>query len=44
MSQVLSGKTIFITGASGVLGNAYINTFLEHGATVLASNLPQPPC
>ena len=40
MSSSLSDKTIFITGSGGVLGTAYVNTLLENGATVVASDLP----
>jgi len=40
MSIPLSDKTIFITGSGGVLGTAYVNTLLENGATVVASDLP----
>jgi len=40
MSSPLSDKTIFITGSGGVLGTAYVNTLLENGATVVASDLP----
>ena len=40
MSSPLSDKTIFITGSGGVLGTAYVNTMLENGATVVASDLP----
>lgn len=40
MSILLKDKTIFITGSGGVLGTVYINTFLENGATVIASDLP----
>jgi 3-oxoacyl-[acyl-carrier protein] reductase len=39
MSSPLSDKTIFITGSGGVLGTAYVNTLLENGATVVASDL-----
>ena len=40
MSLSLSDKTIFITGSGGVLGTAYVDTLLESGATVIASDLP----
>ena len=40
MRSPLSDKTIFITGSGGVLGTAYVNTLLENGATVVASDLP----
>lgn len=33
-------KTVFITGAGGVLGRVYIRTFLERGMEVVASELP----
>lgn len=40
MPELLNNKSIFITGSGGLLGNAYIDTFLKNGATVIASDLP----
>jgi NAD(P)-dependent dehydrogenase (short-subunit alcohol dehydrogenase family) len=40
MINVLSEKTIFLTGSCGVLGTEYISQFLDHGATVVATDLP----
>ena len=40
MKAMLADKTILLTGAGGVLGTAYVENFLEEGATVLASDLP----
>lgn len=40
MNSSLSDKTIFITGAGGILGTAYVNSLIESGAKVVASDLP----
>ena len=40
MSNLVINKTIFITGSGGVLGTAYIETLLNNGATVIATDLP----
>ena len=39
MISDLSNKTIFLTGAGGLLGQAYVDLFLEAGAKVIASDL-----
>lgn len=36
----LTEKTIFITGAGGVLGSTYIRRMLDAGATIVATELP----
>ena len=33
MPELLNNKSIFITGSGGLLGNAYIDTFLKNGAS-----------
>lgn len=40
MSEQLKGRTVFITGAGGVLGTAYVRRMLAAGARVAASDLP----
>ncbi|MEZ5778336.1 MAG: SDR family oxidoreductase [Paracoccaceae bacterium] len=40
MHDQLKGRTIFITGAGGVLGSTYIRRMLAAGARVAASDLP----
>ncbi len=40
MDNQLQHKTVFITGAGGVLGSTYIRRMLSAGATVVASDLP----
>jgi NAD(P)-dependent dehydrogenase (short-subunit alcohol dehydrogenase family) len=40
MDNQLQDKTIFITGAGGVLGSTYIRRMLGAGATVIATDLP----
>jgi NAD(P)-dependent dehydrogenase (short-subunit alcohol dehydrogenase family) len=40
MSDQLSGRTIFLTGAGGVLGSTYVRRMLDQGARVIASDLP----
>jgi len=40
MDKQLSDKTIFLTGAGGVLGSTYIRRMLAAGATIVASDLP----
>ena len=40
MITTLADKTIFITGSGGILGTTYVNTFLENGALVVATDLP----
>lgn len=42
MSDQLSGRTIFLTGAGGVLGSTYVRRMLDQGARVIASDLPGP--
>ncbi len=39
MDNQLSGKTIFITGAGGVLGSTYIKRMLAADATIVATDL-----
>lgn len=39
MENQLKEKTVFITGAGGVLGSTYIRRMLMSGATILASDL-----
>ena len=39
MTINLEGKTIFITGSGGVLGSSYIDSMLDSGATVIATDL-----
>ncbi len=36
----LNEKTVFITGAGGVLGSTYIRRMLDEGATIVATELP----
>lgn len=38
----LQGKTIFLTGAAGLLGSAYTKLFLEQGAFVIATDKSSP--
>ena len=40
MTSLLQDKTIFISGAGGVLGHAYVEAFLTNGAVVIATDLP----
>lgn len=40
MKISLQNKTIFITGAGGLLGSTYIESFLENNAKVIATELP----
>lgn len=40
MDKQLDGKSVFITGAGGVLGSTYIRRMLDAGATVIATDLP----
>ncbi len=40
MDNQLNGKTVFISGAGGVLGSTYIRRMLGTGATVVATDLP----
>ena len=40
MAEQLAGRTIFITGAGGVLGSTYVRRMLAEGARVIASDLP----
>lgn len=40
MNSLLHNKIIFITGAGGVLGKAYIEEMINNGAFVIASDLP----
>ncbi|WP_052245491.1 SDR family oxidoreductase [Halocynthiibacter namhaensis] len=40
MDKQLSDKTIFLTGAGGVLGSTYIRRMLAAGATIVATDLP----
>lgn len=40
MTDQLRGRTIFITGAGGVLGSTYVRRMLAEGARVVASDLP----
>ena len=42
MHDQLSGRTIFITGAAGLLGSTYVKRMLAAGARVAASDLPGP--
>ena len=39
MKEQLSDKTIFLTGAGGVLGSTYVRRMLEQGAAVVATDL-----
>ncbi|MFC2968686.1 SDR family NAD(P)-dependent oxidoreductase [Acidimangrovimonas pyrenivorans] len=40
MTEQLTGRTIFITGAGGVLGSTYVRRMLAEGARVVATDLP----
>ncbi|MCB2110483.1 MAG: SDR family oxidoreductase [Defluviimonas sp.] len=40
MRDQLKGRTIFITGAGGVLGSTYVRRMLAQGARIAASDLP----
>jgi len=40
MSKQLDGRTIFLSGAGGVLGSTYITRMLDQGAKVVATDLP----
>ncbi len=40
MTDELDGRTIFITGAGGVLGRTYVARMLAAGAVVVATDLP----
>ena len=40
MGELLSGRTVFLTGAGGLLGSTYVRRMLEEGARVAASDLP----
>jgi NAD(P)-dependent dehydrogenase (short-subunit alcohol dehydrogenase family) len=39
MADQLKGRTVFITGAGGVLGSTYVRRMLAEGARVIASDL-----
>jgi NAD(P)-dependent dehydrogenase (short-subunit alcohol dehydrogenase family) len=39
MANQLQGRTVFITGAGGVLGSTYVQRMLTEGASVIASDL-----
>ena len=43
MSPSFSGKTVLITGASGTVGRACLETFLEAGAVVMLTDRVAPP-
>ncbi len=38
----LAGRTVFLTGAGGVLGSTYVRRMLAAGARVVATDLPGP--
>ena len=40
MQNQLTGRTVFITGSGGVLGSTYVRRMLDHGARVVATDLP----
>lgn len=40
MHEQLKGRTVFLTGAGGVLGSCYVRRMLAAGARVVASDLP----
>lgn len=40
MTEQLAGRTLFITGAGGVLGSTYVRRALGQGARVIATDLP----
>ena len=40
MSNQLDGRTIFLSGAGGVLGSTYIARMLQQGAKIVATDLP----
>ena len=40
MDKQLSNRTVFLTGAGGLLGSTYVRRMLEDGARVAASDLP----
>jgi NAD(P)-dependent dehydrogenase (short-subunit alcohol dehydrogenase family) len=40
MTDQLAGRTVFITGAGGVLGATYVRRMLGEGARVVATDLP----
>ena len=42
MHDQLAGRTIFITGAGGLLGSTYVTRMLAAGARVTATDLPGP--
>lgn len=42
MSQVLAGKTAFVTGGTGGIGSAICERFAREGAQVIAADLSQP--
>ena len=42
MRDQLAGKTVFITGAAGLLGSTYVARMLAAGARVLATDLESP--
>lgn len=42
MRDQLAGRTIFITGAAGLLGSTYVARMLDAGARVAATDLPGP--
>jgi NAD(P)-dependent dehydrogenase (short-subunit alcohol dehydrogenase family) len=42
MTAQLAGRTVFITGAGGVLGSTYVRRMLAAGARVVATDLPGP--
>lgn len=41
--QSLTGKTVLITGASGDIGRACVEVFLQHGARVMMTDRVAPP-
>ena len=41
--QSLAGKTVLITGASGTVGQACLETFLGRGAQIVLTDLAAPP-
>ncbi len=40
MGNQLEGRTVFLTGAGGLLGSTYVRRMLEDGASVAASDMP----
>ena len=43
MRDQLAGKTVFVTGAAGLLGSTYVRRMLSAGARVLATDLEGAP-